>query len=177
MDQQQENTKQCCIAKELVANPQGPDDSARVYLALGCANEHDQDWDGAIENYRRALAEAPTNPFLQYFSNNNLGFSLIQKGCFDEAEKYCEAAIEINEERHNAHKNLGLVRQGQGRWLDAALCFVSASRLNPRDPRALWHLQKHLAERPQLLRKSAELREEAGRLRNAMKSGGCAQVH
>lgn len=177
MNPQQENGKQCDVTNELLANPQGPDDSARVFLALGCANEHDQDWDSAIANYRRALAQAPTIPFLQYFCNNNLGFSLIQKGCFDEAEEYCEAAIEIEPARHNAHKNLGLVRAGQGRWLDAALCFAGAYRLNRRDPRALWHLEQLLGAHPQLLGQSEDLRREVDLLRGAIRAGGCAQVH
>ena len=109
---------------------------------------------------------------MKYFGNNNLGYSLIQLGRFDEAEDYCLAAIEVNGHRHNAHKNLGLARAGQGRWLDAALSLTEAARLCPEDPRAWLHLQKLLAERPALLDQSAQLRGSFAELMAWYESSG-----
>ena len=160
-------------AEQLLANPQGPDDQARAYVILGVISEHEQDWDAAVQNYSRALSAVPDHPHTRYYSNNNLAYSLIQLGRFDDAEDYCLAAIEIDGERHNAHKNLGLAYQGQGRWLDAALSFLAAYELNPRDPRAWHHLEKVLAARPVLLKQSETLRSGVKAMQKAIAGGGC----
>ena len=99
---------------------------------------------------------------------------LIQLGRFDEAEDYCLAAVEVEGHRHNAHKNLGLVYQGQGRWLDAALSFLTAYELNPRDPRAWHHLEQVLAARPVLLKQSESLRAGVEAMQKAIVEGGCS---
>jgi hypothetical protein len=84
------------------------------------------------------------------------------------AEDYCLAAIDVEGHRHNPHKNLGLVYQGQGRWLDAALSFLTAYELNPRDPRAWHHLEQVLAARPALLKQSESLRAGVEAMQKAM---------
>jgi tetratricopeptide (TPR) repeat protein len=127
------------------------DAQASAFVARGCDHEHAQNWEAAIQSYNHALAADPRDPFIRYFANNNLGYSLIQVGRFDEAEEYCEAAIEINPAQYNAHKNLGLAREGQGRWLDAALSLAEAARLCPANTRAWLHLQQLLARKPWLL--------------------------
>lgn len=164
-------------AEELLARPCRPDDAARAHLTLGCVHEHEADWEAAIASYRQVLANDPQDPVVQYFGNNNLGYSLIQLGRFDEAEDYCLAAIDVDVHRHNAHKNLGLVYQGQGRWLDAALSFLLAYELNPRDPRAWHHLEQALASRPALLRQSDSLRSGVEARRAARAAGGCVTLH
>jgi tetratricopeptide (TPR) repeat protein len=163
-------------AEQCPTNLQDPDDRARACLTLGCLSEQEQDWASAIAHYRDSLATDPRDPTIRYFGHNNLGYALIQLKRFDEAEDYCTAAIEIDPERHNAHKNLGLVYDGQGRWLDAAFSFATAYRLNPRDPRAWRHLEQLLAARPQLLDQSAELRGEVDALR-ALIDGRGARTH
>ena len=175
--QQLDDTDQRREAERLLANPQGPDDRARAYVILGVLSEREQDWQAAVANYSRALAAVPHHPHTLYFSNNNLGYSLIQQSRFDEAEDYCVAAIEVDEQRHNAHKNLGLVYQGQGRWLDAAFCFAMAYRRNPRDPRAWHHLEQLLQTRPNLLRQHEDLSQEIDGLRQMIETGGCAFTH
>lgn len=164
-------------AEKLLANPAGPDDKARAYLTLGCICEHELNWEAAITNYARALASTPQEVSLRYFSNNNLGYSLIQLGRYDEAEEYCEAAIEVDADRHNAHKNLGLAQQGQGRWLDAAFCFARASCISPSDPRSWWHLEQLLTTRPHLLTESPKLKREVEHLRDMIEGNGCMRFH
>jgi len=176
-EQQIKDQKYRMQAEKLLANPEKPDDRARAYLTLGCICEHESNWEAAITNYSRALAANPQDISLRYFCNNNLGYSLIQLGRFDEAEKYCETAIEVDDEKHNAHKNLGLARQGQGRWIDAAFCFARASRLSPSDPRSWWHLEGLLKTQPQLLSQSAELRRKVEWLRDMIEGTGCPRFH
>jgi tetratricopeptide (TPR) repeat protein len=158
LNQENDNQRHRKQAEELLARSCQPDDAARAHLTLGCVHEHESNWEAAIASYRQVLANEPQDPTVQYFGNNNLAYSLIQLGRFDEAEDFCTAAIEVEERRHNAHKNLGLVYQGQGRWLDAALSFLTAYEFNSRDPRALHQLEQLLSARPDLLHSSASLR-------------------
>lgn len=145
---------------------------ARAWLAKGCEQERAFDWDGAIESYNHALSADPVDPLIRYFANNNLGYSLLQLGRFDEAEEYCEAAIRINPEQYNAHKNLGLAREGQGRWLDAALCLAEAAQLCPQNTRAWFHLQQLLNGRPGLLEQAPDLVEIVASLEAGYRSAG-----
>ena len=137
---------------------------ARYWLVEGCDCEKCEDWEGAIAAYRRALAADPQYPPVRYFTYNNLGYSLIQVGRFDEAELYCETAIAINPGQYNAHKNRGLALAGQGRWLDAALSLAEAASLCPQNPRAWMHLGQLLSCKPALLDQSAELAALVGSL-------------
>lgn len=130
---------------------------ARLWLARGCELERVPDWEAAVEAYNQSLAADPRDPLVRYFANNNLGYSLIQLHRFDEAEEYCETAIGINPRQYNAHKNLGLAREGQGRWLDAAMSLAVAARLCPENTRAWLHLQKLIGERPSLVDQCADL--------------------
>lgn len=127
------------------------DDRAKVFLTLGVRSEHFKEWEYAIKSYSRALLQNPDSRDLLYFGNNNLAYSLIQLGRHDEAEKYCLTAIDIIPSRHNAHKNLGLVRQEQKNWEEAAFCFLLAFQLCPNDQRS-WHLLTALiSSHPKLL--------------------------
>jgi Flp pilus assembly protein TadD len=76
-----------------------------------------------------------------YFAYNNLGYCLIQLGHFAEAEALCRQAIRRDPHRQNAHKNLGLALVGQGRYPDAAWSLLAAVHAEPRDPRAVRHLE------------------------------------
>lgn len=160
------------------AFPRSAEESARYWLAEGCRCERCEDWDGAIAAYRQALAADPQDPPVRYFTHNNLGYSLLQVGCFDEAEGFCEIAISINPEQYNAHKNLGLARAGQGRWLDAAFSLAEAARLCPENTRAWLHLQQILSSRPSLLEQSAELARLVCNLKASyMKAGQPIKPH
>lgn len=160
-------------AEEILANTQSSEDKARAHVNLGIACEHERNWEAAIEHYTQALANHPEDRQVHYLGNNNKAFSLIQMKRFDEAEEYCEAAIKVDPDRHNAHKNLALVYQGQGRWLDAAFSFATAYRNNPRDPRAWQFLSQLLSARPDLLAQSESLRQEIDSLRQMIDGSGC----
>lgn len=129
-----------------------PDGRAVALLRLGGLAERCNDWQDAVDCYGAALYQGSTLIDVAYYGNNNRAYSLIQLGRFDEAEPHCLAAIEILPERHNAHKNLGLARQGQGRWAEAAHSFVKAATLCPADGRARHLLNALLAAHPDILR-------------------------
>jgi len=163
-------------AEQFLASSSIPDELAWAHMILGLQHEDDLAWEAAVESYCKGVALNPGNPHTQYFCNNNLAFSLIQLGRFEEAEPYCRAAIEIEPERHNAHKNLGLALQGLGQFLDAAKCFATASRIAPADPRAWWFLEQLIESHQEVLSQSGELRLAVERLRWSVNAGGHAQV-
>ena len=100
--------------------------------------------------YRQALGLEPMNTWTWYFVNNNLGFSLNVLERFAEAEDYCRKALETDPNRPNAYKNLGLSLSGQGRYHEAAQCFVAATQVNAADPRAFHLLMDLLKEHGEL---------------------------
>lgn len=132
---------------------------AQQHIAAGCDCEHQEDWPGAIEEYRKALALNAADPRVRYFGHNNLAYSLLQLGRFAEAESHCLAAIEINEDQYNAHKNLGLAREGLGRFADAAISLINAACRAPGDTRAWLHMQKLLELHPELPSESPDIVE------------------
>ena len=132
---------------------------AKQHIAAGCDCEHQEDWTGAIEQYRKALALNVADPRVRYFGHNNLAYSFLQLGQYEEAEPHCLAAIEIRDEQYNAHKNLGLAREGLGRYVEAAISFINASSRAPGNTRAWLHLQKLLEQHPELPSESADIAE------------------
>ena len=138
-----------CLRQVLARLP-GAEEKAGCVLAMGQHMETAQDYAGAVRYYKEALAMEPTHPHSWYFINNNLGFSLNTLGRFADGETYCRKAIEIDPNRSNAHKNLGISLEGQGEYRDAAKCFVTATQVNAADGRALRLLQDLLIQHPDL---------------------------
>jgi tetratricopeptide (TPR) repeat protein len=123
-----------------------PTELARIHLAIGTVYERARDYRSAAERYKAAFTLPKEEDETWYFLNNNLGYSLNQLGRCAEAEGYCRAAIGIAPGLHNAHKNLGVALQGQGRYAEAATCFLQAALISPHDPRSLSHLDALLRE-------------------------------
>lgn len=123
---------------------------ASQHIAAGCECEKQCNWDEAIEHYRLSLALSPADPRIRYFGHNNMAYCLLQLGRYSDAEPHCYAAIEINEDQYNAHKNIGLAYEGLGRFREAALSFIEATRLAPEEHRAWLHLEKLLKEHPEI---------------------------
>jgi tetratricopeptide (TPR) repeat protein len=135
-----------------------------LLVMLGVTAERREDWDMAIRYYARSLSANPTDPDLAYFSHNNLGYCLNQLGDWEPAESYCRSALHVNPTRHNAHKNLGLSLCGQGRYLEAAHSFIVATERQPRDVRALAHLDDMIREHPDAFHGSPDLLARAREL-------------
>jgi tetratricopeptide (TPR) repeat protein len=139
--------------RRLLEETADPAEQADYLLGLGQLMEQGGDYAGASVFYREGLALASRqagapgllhqNP--HYLLHNNLGYCLNQSGQCVEAEEHCRAAIGIDPELHNAHKNLGVALEGQGRYAAAAEAFLRAVECCPGDPRALRHLEQLLA--------------------------------
>jgi tetratricopeptide (TPR) repeat protein len=156
-------------AEKILALEEDPHLRANLLLNIGRLFEHANDFQAAVATYSRAFELPAERDETWYFLNNNLGYSLNQVGRHAEAEAYCRAAIAIDPDRHNAHKNLGLSLQGQGRYLEAAQCLLEAARINPRDRRALGHLEDLLAQHQEVGRDHPEFLEAAQQCRDAVR--------
>ena len=175
-DPSNKTQKNQALAQQFLDTSTDPERLAWAHMIMGLSHEDELAWEAAVDSYSKGIACNPGDPRTRYFCNNNLAFCLIQLGRFQEARPYCVAAIDVDPERHNAHKNLGLARQGLGQFPDAAVCFVNASRLWPGDPRAMWFLEQLVAAHPEILSESEQLRRAVERLRGSVEAGGHARI-
>ena len=111
----------------------------------------------ALEAYSRAFELPQEQNENWYFLHNNFGYCLNQVGKYQEAEKYCRAAMDIEPGRHNAWKNLGIALQGQGLYAEAAKNLILATKLCPADSRALAHLEDLIAGHREILEEIPDL--------------------
>jgi tetratricopeptide (TPR) repeat protein len=124
---------------------------ASVSLATGQLIEQLDDCERAVPHYQRGPSVESDDPKIQYFLNNNLAFCLCSLGRHSEAEPYARGAIEIDPDRHNAHKNLAMSLEGQARHAAAADSYARAVELCPEDVRALMQMEQMVSENPSLL--------------------------
>ena len=152
-----------------LARTSGEKVSCLAEMAVIC--EALRDYQAAAETYSRAL-DLPQEPNeILYLLNNNLGYCLNQMERHAEAEKYCCAAIDIAPDHHNAHKNLGVALQGQGKYADAARCFIHATQICPRDSRALQHLNDLIAAHKEILDEIPDLLTQLAECHQAVHFG------
>ncbi len=152
----------------LLAFTVDPEERAGIVLGMGQLMEQLGDYASAIEAYTRGVSLEPVAPRTWYLLHNNLGYCLNHFGRHAEAEHWCRAAIGIDPERHNAHKNLGLACQGQGRFAEAARCFIAAVQAEAADPRALRHLEELVAAHPEVAAEVPDLDRQVELCRTAV---------
>jgi tetratricopeptide (TPR) repeat protein len=133
-------------AEKMLLYAEDAAEKAYCLLCMGQFKERVGDFGGALKTYLSAMKLPVEQNDDWYFLNNNLGYCLNWFGRHAEAIPYCLAAIGINPRRYNAYKNLGVALQGQGEYSRAALAYIEATRICPRDPRAL-HLLEDLVSR------------------------------
>lgn len=143
-------------------------EKAEIALASGQLMEKLGDFASAIEAYRRGIALEPVQASAWYFLHNNLGYCLNQLGRYSEGERWCRAAIQIDPERHNAHKNLGVACEGQGRHVEAIHCFIAALKANAADPRALRLLEELIDSDPGVRTEVPDLDHQLEKCREAV---------
>lgn len=140
-----------CV-RQLLERAGEPGEVARCLMHLGQLAEKRDDYQSAAGHYRQGLEVGPDDPRTAYFLRNNLAFSLNQLERHAEAEPLLREAIRIGPEVPNAHKNLGLCLWGLGRHVEAAGCFIDATRVNAADGRSLQHLEQLAARHPEIAR-------------------------
>lgn len=145
-----------------------PEEKAFCSLSMGQTLEQMQRFEEATARYLEGLKLDPTDAKVAYLLHNNVGFCLNHAKRFSDAENYCRKAIEINPNRHNAHKNLGISLEGQGQPADAVHAYIAAIRTNAADPRALMHLENLVTSRPELAQAIPDLHQQLEGARHAV---------
>ena len=124
--------------------------SAHCYLALGQIATDEQRHEAALGYFTSALELAPKKRKVVYVLHNNIGYCLNSLGHFDEGEKHCRRAIEVDWTRASGYRNLGLSLNGQKNIVGAAWALVEAVKADETDNRARVLLEKVLALHPGL---------------------------
>jgi tetratricopeptide (TPR) repeat protein len=120
------------------------------FLQLGQLGEKTGDYEDAAKHYLRGLEAGPVDTHTRYFLRNNLGYTLNQLERFAEAEPLLRESIQVDPERTNAYKNLGLCLWGLERHVEAAVSFIDATSVNAADARSLGHLEQLSGEHPEI---------------------------
>lgn len=142
--------KSLAYFREIMNSKPDVEGKARCVLAMGCTMEKVGNFEAAVQFYKEAFAMEPMNSDTWYWIHNNLGYSLNTLGRFAEGEGYCRKATQIEPNRANAFKNLGISLEGLGDYTEAARCFLWATRVDAADPRSLKHLETLVANHPEL---------------------------
>jgi tetratricopeptide (TPR) repeat protein len=103
-------------------------DPARAHVSLGNALWIKDDLDGAIAEYRKAIALEPDYAG----AHHNLGIALLKTGALDEAIREYRTAIALNPADANAHNELGMALRIQDKLDEAIEHYTEALRLNPK---------------------------------------------
>ncbi|MCE9614244.1 MAG: tetratricopeptide repeat protein [Lentisphaerae bacterium] len=145
-----------------------PQRRAMLLMQLGASFEKANAFGEAAKVYGEAARLSSDDPDVRYFAQNNRGYSLNQLGDYAGGERHCREALLVDPSRPNAHKNLGLALQGQGRLVEAARAFIQAAVTCPRDTRAYRLLEQLLARHAFLCADAPTLAEDLLRCRAAM---------
>jgi len=138
------------LLNEMFENEENNHRRADVLFSFGCDMEKRGDYATAVHFYRASRTAESENPYIRYFVNNNLGFSLNHLGRFEEAVPVLEEAVNISPHQSNAFKNLGVAFQGLGKYERAVECFHAATKANAADGRSLGLLEELVKEHPEL---------------------------
>lgn len=136
--------------RRILASESDLEVKASCVLALGQTMEQCNDFPAAIKFYREAMAMEPMRNDTWYFIHNNLGYSYNKVGQFDEGEKCCRSAIQINPFRPNGYKNLGIALAAQGKYREAAVSYIRGTFSHAGDARSFMLLQELIREHPEL---------------------------
>jgi tetratricopeptide (TPR) repeat protein len=142
-------------AKELLSRfldtSSNPEHRVQCHLALGQIATDEQQMDQAIAHFTAALELQPSSKKIEYVLRNNLGYCLNMAGRYDQGERQCRAALDLNWTRPSAFRNLGISFHGQGKIAAAAWALVEAIKTDSADDRARILLKKLATDHPSLL--------------------------
>ena len=134
------------LTSRLVAAIPDPERKAFHTLRMGVLMERANDFESATTWYAKGISMEPQDRKVWYFLFNNMSYSLAQLGKHEEAEWHARQALQIDKERHNAHKNLGVALAATGRTEEGLEHLLTAAMIAPGDYRALGHLEELVAQ-------------------------------
>jgi tetratricopeptide (TPR) repeat protein len=127
-----------------------PDYHVQCQLALGQIATDEQDFDTAISHFGAALELRSESKKIEYVLHNNLGYCFNMAGHYDEGERHCRTALDLNWTRPSAYRNLGISFHGQGKLASAAWALLEAIKMDGADDRARTLLKKLASDNPSL---------------------------
>ena len=135
-------------------------DVAAVLTHEGAESEKALDYESALKFYKASLGFQVSDPKLRYYRLNNLGFCLNFFRKFDVAEEFLRAAVAMAPERYNAWKNLGVTLEHQGKYEEAADCYMKAIEHSQGERRSVLHLKRLIIRQPALTEKYPDIHNE-----------------
>ncbi len=127
-----------------------PDYHVQCQLALGQIATDEQNMDIAISHFRAALELQPESQKIEYILHNNLGYCFNMVGRYNDGERHCRTALDLNWSRPSAYRNLGISFHGQGKLASAAWALLEAMKMDCSDDRARTLLKKLASDNPSL---------------------------
>jgi tetratricopeptide (TPR) repeat protein len=147
-EQAKRNDLATAVLQLMIQEFDDAENTAVVYYVLGRVAQAEEKWAVALEYYQKGLLQLPKQSETLYFLRNNAGYCLNALGRYAEGEKYCRWAVEINSNRPNAFKNLGISLYGRGDLKGAAWCWVEALNVDPDHAQARKLLNELLIKHP-----------------------------
>jgi Flp pilus assembly protein TadD len=138
------------LLKGFLGVTSNPDYHVQCQLALGQIATDEQNMDAAISHFGAALNLSPESKKIEYILRNNLGYCFNMTGDYEEAERHCRGALELNWTRPSAYRNLGISFHGQGKLAAAAWALLEAVKMDAADDRARAFLKKLATDNPSL---------------------------
>jgi len=138
------------LLRRFLGSTSNPDYHVQCQLALGQIATDEQDMETAISHFAAALNLRPASKKIEYILNNNLGFCFNMVGRYDEGERHCRTALDLNWTRPSAYRNLGISFHGQGKLASAAWALLEAIKMDASDDRARTLLKKLASDHPSL---------------------------
>ncbi len=127
-----------------------PDYHVQCQLALGQIATDEQSLDMAISHFEAALHLKPESKKIEYILHNNLGYCFNMSGRYEDGERHCRSALDLNWTRPSAYRNLGISFHGQGKLASAAWALLEAVKMDSSDDRAHTLLKKLVSDHPSL---------------------------
>lgn len=118
------------VARLAALAQQSPRDP-KVLAALGYAHRRNQDLDGAIDAFSKALEAAPTAVL-----HNARGWAYLDKGQFDQAIADFDKSLKLDPKSAIVYANRGDARYGKKEYAKAAADYAEAVKLDPKLARA-----------------------------------------
>jgi Flp pilus assembly protein TadD len=138
------------LLRRFLAMTSKPDYHVQCQLALGQIATDEQDLERAISHFAAALQLRPESKKIEYILHNNLGYCFNMTGRYDDGERHCRIALDLNWTRPSAYRNLGISFHGQGKLTSAAWALLEAVKMDASDDRARTLLKKLASDNPSL---------------------------
>ena len=136
------------LLRGFIETSNNDEQKAQCHLTLGQIATDEQHFEAALKHFKTALGLNPKKKKIVYVLHNNAAYCLNMLHCYEEGERHCRLAIEVNWIRASGYRNLGVSLKGQSKIVEAVWALVEAAKLDVSDERARVLLRKLIEENP-----------------------------